>query len=163
MVTLQECGVSRQAQYHGRVICYRCSCGEQPNAGRFANSQTPGASRLLAVSNVSWLAVSVTRNRQSHLQPLKRQLIKSALSTSSNLAEGRTKHSEKEFLRFLQISLGSSGELQYQLQAAIDCNAINRDEGTALAKRAEEVAKMTQGLIRRIRRDLNNEGPSANS
>ena len=92
---------------------------------------------------------------QSHLQPLKRQLVKSALSTSSNLAEGRTKHSEREFLRFLDIALGSVGELQYQLKAAIDCSAIPQDEGSELAKRAEEVAKMTQGLIRRIKKDLN--------
>ena len=32
--------------------------------------------------------------------------------------------------------------------------ALPREEGTDLANRAEEVAKMIQGLIRRIRRDL---------
>ena len=93
--------------------------------------------------------------RASHLQYLKKQLIKSALSTSSNIAEGRTKHSEREFLRFLQIALGSAGELQYQLKAANDCNAIPREEGSDLGRRAEEVAKMIQGLIRRIEDDLN--------
>ena len=92
--------------------------------------------------------------RQSHLQPLKRQLVKSALSTSSNLAEGRTKRSEREFLRFLDIALGSAGELQYQLKAATDCNAIPQTDGTDLTRRAEEVAKMIQGLIRRIKDDL---------
>jgi four helix bundle protein len=92
--------------------------------------------------------------RRSEHQPLKRQLFKSALSTSSNLAEGRTKHSQREFLRFLQISLGSAGELQYQLKAAVDCCAVPEDEGSALNKRAEEVAKMIQGLIKRIKRDL---------
>ena len=30
-----------------------------------------------------------------------------------------------------------------------------QDEGTELANRAEEVAKMIQGLIRRIKEDLN--------
>ena len=95
--------------------------------------------------------------RRAHHQPLKRQLLKSALSTSSNIAEGRTKHSEREFLRFLDIALGSAGELQYQLKAAIDCSAIPQDEGSDLSRRAEEVAKMIQGLIRRIRDDLNDE------
>jgi four helix bundle protein len=93
--------------------------------------------------------------RASHLQHLKKQLIKSALSTSSNIAEGRTKHSEREFLRFLQIALGSAGELQYQLKAANDCNAIPPEVGSDLGRRAEEVAKMIQGLIRRIEDDLN--------
>src|SRR5688500_5036850 len=92
--------------------------------------------------------------RQTHHQPLKRQLMKSALSTSSNLAEGRTKHSEREFLRFLQIALGSSGELQYQLKVAGECRAMPHKDAKALAERPEEVAKMIQGLIRRITNDL---------
>ena len=116
---------------------------------------------LLVLDKAHQLFVDINRVvpgiRQSHHQPLKRQLVKSALSTSSNLAEGRTKHGEREFLRFLNIALGSAGELQYQLKAAIDCGAIPQDEGTDLAKRAEEVAKMIQGLIRRIKKDLNDE------
>jgi four helix bundle protein len=95
--------------------------------------------------------------RRSQHQPLKKQLLKSALSTSSNIVEGRTKRSEREFLRFLDIALGSAGELQYQLKAAIDCSAIPQDEGRDLSLRAEEVAKMIQGLIRRIKDDLNDE------
>jgi four helix bundle protein len=95
--------------------------------------------------------------RRSQHQPLKKQLLKSALSTSSNIVEGRTKRSEREFLRFLDIALGSAGELQYQLKAAIDCSAIPQDEGRDLSLRAEEVAKMIQGPIRRIKDDLNDE------
>lgn len=50
--------------------------------------------------------------------------------------------------------MGSVGDLQYQLKAAIDCRAIPQDEGVELAKRAEEVAKMTQGLMRGRHRQL---------
>lgn len=114
--------------------------------------------KLLVLDKAHQLFVDINRVapgiRQYHHQPLKRQLVKSALSTSSNLAEGRTKHSEREFLRFLDIALGSAGELQYQLRAAIDCSAIAQEEGRDLAKRAEEVAKMIQGLMRRIKNDL---------
>ena len=117
--------------------------------------------KLLVLDKAHELLVDINKVlpgiRQSHHQSLKRQLYKSALSTSSNLAEGRTKHSQHEFLRFLQISLGSSGELQYQLKAAIDCRAIAEDEGKGLANRAEEVSKMTQGLINRIKKDLADE------
>jgi four helix bundle protein len=117
--------------------------------------------KLLVLDKAHQLFVDINKVvpgiRQSHHQTLKRQLVKSALSTSSNLAEGRTKHGEREFLRFLNIALGSAGELQYQLKAGVDCGAIAQDEGTLLAERAEEVAKMIQGLIRRIKKDLNDE------
>ncbi len=121
--------------------------------------------KLLVLDKAHALFVDINRVvpgiRKAHHQPLKRQLVKTALSTSSNIAEGRTKHSEREFLRFLDIALGSAGELQYQLKAAIDCSAIPKDEGTDLSRRAEEVAKMIQGLMRRIRDDLNGEDTSA--
>ena len=99
--------------------------------------------------------------RRSEHQPLKRQLFKSALSVDSNVAEGRTKHSQREFLRFLEIALGSAGELQQQLKTALDCFAMPRDEAASLNKRAEEVAKMIQGLMNKIKRDLGNEDPSS--
>ena len=122
--------------------------------------------KLLVLDRAHQLLVDINKVapgiRQSHHQSIKCQLVKSALSTGSNLAEGRTKHSEREFLRFLEIALGSAGEVQYQLRAALDCNAIPRDECAGLAKSAEEVAKMIQGLIRRIENDLNDDNvPSA--
>jgi four helix bundle protein len=125
--------------------------------------------KLLVLEKAHQLFVDINKVvpgiRQSHHQPLKRQLVRSALSTASNLAEGRTKHSEREFLRFLDIALGSVGELQYQLQPAVDSGAIPRAEGSELAKRAEEVATMTHGLMRRIKHDLNakEERTAANS
>ncbi len=117
--------------------------------------------KLLVLDKAHALFLDINRAvpgiRRAHHQPLKRQLIKTALSTSSNIAEGRTKHSEREFLRFLDIALGSAGELQYQLKAAIECGALVGDESSELRQRAEEVAKMLQGLIRRIREDLNDD------
>jgi four helix bundle protein len=115
--------------------------------------------RLLVLDKAHALLVDINKAvpgiRRSHLRPLKTQLVKSALSTSSNIAEGRTKRSEREFVRFLDIALGSAGELQYQLRAAVDCDALPPDVANDLSDRAEEVAKMLQGLINRIRDDLN--------
>ena len=123
--------------------------------------------KLLGLDKAHALLIDVNNAvpgiRRSHHQTLKKQLLKSALSTSSNIAEGRTKKSEREFLRFLDIALGSAGELQYQLKAAVDCNAIPSDQGGDLKKRAEEVAKMIQGLMRRIQDDLNDERDEPNA
>ena len=98
---------------------------------------------------------AVTSIRQPHLGDLKKQLMKSALSIPSNIAEGRRKETQKEFLRFLDIALGSTGELETQLRAAKDCPAIPLDTQADLAKRADEVGKMLSGLKRRISEDLN--------
>jgi four helix bundle protein len=115
--------------------------------------------RLLVLDKAHALLIDINKAvpgiRRTHHLPLKTQLVKSALSTSSNIAEGRTKRSEREFVRFLDIALGSAGELQYQLQAAVDCDALPPDVANDLSDRAEEVAKMLQGLINRIRDDLN--------
>jgi four helix bundle protein len=98
---------------------------------------------------------AVTSIRQPHLGDLKKQLMKSALSIPSNIAEGRRKETQKEFLRFLDIALGSTGELETQLRAAKDCRAVPLDTQADLAKRADEVGKMLSGLKRRISEDLN--------
>jgi four helix bundle protein len=117
--------------------------------------------KLLVLDKAHELLIDINKAipgiRRSEHHPLKRQLFKSALSVDSNIAEGRTKRSQREFLRFLNIALGSAGELQQQLKTAIDCAALPLDEATGLNKRAEEVAKMIQGLINKINRDLDEE------
>jgi four helix bundle protein len=119
----------------------------------------PDPSKLLVLDKahllLEKLSDAVTNIHQSHLGDLKKQLMKSGLSVVSNIAEGRRKHSQKEFLRFLDIALGSNGELEEQIKSARDCHAMPLEVQADLAKRSEEVGKMLTGLIRRIRGDLN--------
>ena len=46
---------------------------------------------------------------------LKDQLVRSAFSISSNIAEGFERNSNKQFAQYLQIAKGSCGELRSQL------------------------------------------------
>lgn len=46
------------------------------------------------------------------------QITKASVSISSNIAEGSSRSSEKDYNRFLEISLGSSFELETQLLIA---------------------------------------------
>ena len=98
---------------------------------------------------------SVRGIRQPHLRDLKKQLMKTALSVPSNIAEGRRRESQHDFLHFLDIALGSNGELEDQLRSAKECRAIPLKTQTDLAKRAEEIGKMLTGLRKTIIRDLN--------
>jgi four helix bundle protein len=46
---------------------------------------------------------------------LKNQIRRASISISSNIAEGSGRHSDKDFIRFLRISLASSMEVESQL------------------------------------------------
>ena len=73
------------------------------------------------------------------------QIRRCSVSVPSNIAEGRGRGSDKEFIRFLNIALGSVYELQTQLELALSFNYIsNYDEINELSI---EVEKMLNALI----------------
>jgi four helix bundle protein len=56
---------------------------------------------------------------RSELFALTSQMRRAAVSIPSNIAEGRTRSSTREFLYFLSVSKGSLAELETQLELAI--------------------------------------------
>ncbi len=46
------------------------------------------------------------------------QMRRAAVSIPSNIAEGRHRGTKKEFIQFLRIALGSTGELETQMEIA---------------------------------------------
>lgn len=59
---------------------------------------------------------------------LKDQIRRSCISVSSNIVEGFERTNNNEFIRFLKIAKGSSGEARSQLYIARELNYINQDE-----------------------------------
>jgi four helix bundle protein len=55
------------------------------------------------------------------------QVTKSGVSIPSNIAEGSSRKSEKEYARFIEISLGSAYELETQLPIAQRVNFGNQE------------------------------------
>ena len=55
------------------------------------------------------------------------QMIRAAISIPSNIAEGSSRSSEKEYNRFIEISLGSAFELETQLLIAISNSRCNEE------------------------------------
>ncbi len=60
------------------------------------------------------------------------QISRCAVSVPSNIAEGSSRSSNKEFMHFLSIALGSLFELETQLLISVDLNFLNSDNTNAL-------------------------------
>jgi four helix bundle protein len=56
------------------------------------------------------------------------QIRRSAISIPSNIAEGFGRDSNKEYLRYLNISISSLFEFQTQLEISFNINYLNQDE-----------------------------------
>ena len=64
---------------------------------------------------------------KEELYGLTNQIRRAAVSIPSNIAEGQSRWSTKEFLRFLSIAKGSLSELETQLIVAQRLNYISED------------------------------------
>ena len=78
------------------------------------------------------------------------QLRRSSLSIPLNIAEGAGSGSDREFKRFLRISLRSIYETITSLEIAQNQKFINNKHFNKLTKEADEIAAMTSGLIKRL-------------
>lgn len=80
----------------------------------------------------------------------KDQLRRSSLSIPSNIAEGFERISNKEKIRFIDISRGSIAEAQTQIYIGIKIKYIDKNIGNKWIKELEELGKMLTGLIKNI-------------
>lgn len=73
---------------------------------------------------------------------LTNQLRRASVSIPSNIAEGSSRNSNKDFSRFLEIAIGSAYEMETQLLIASDLNFISENELSTLITEMEEIIKM---------------------
>jgi four helix bundle protein len=76
------------------------------------------------------------------------------MSVRSNLAEGCGRASRKDFLRFVEIAIGSLNELRDQLLAARDERLINRGVYEQLQSQADLLRRMLVALGRTLQRAI---------
>jgi four helix bundle protein len=79
------------------------------------------------------------------------QVIRSAVSVPSNIAEGAERNSKPEFIQFLGYARGSAGELRTQIMIGIELKYVSTDEGEKLVSELREISRMLWGLIRSLR------------
>lgn len=65
----------------------------------------------------------------------------------SNIAEGFSRRTDKEFTQFLFISKGSAAEVQSLLYVAVDQEYLNEKDFSQLYEKADEVARIISGFI----------------
>lgn len=88
---------------------------------------------------------------KSELYGLVDQMRRSAVSITSNIAEGFSRQSRKEKVQFYFLSLGSLTELENLLLISRDLHYINQTVFKTLADQAVKVQKLLNGLIRSIK------------
>jgi len=78
------------------------------------------------------------------------QARRAAFSAAANIVEGSAKRGRAEFRRFLDIAIGSLGELAYVIRFAADLGLLGEPDATLLRRMHEEASKTTWGLYKSL-------------
>lgn len=93
----------------------------------------------------------VTRDfSKTEIYGLTSQIRRASVSIGSNIVEGSLRSSEKEFSRFLEITLSSAGEVEYQLLVAKDLEYIQIDSFEVLSEKVGAIKKQLYQLIKKL-------------
>lgn len=79
------------------------------------------------------------------------QIKRSSSSIANNIAEACGRFSQKDLAHFLQIALGSTHELEYQLLLSKDLKFVSEEKYIELEKEVGEIKAMLISLIKKIR------------
>lgn len=82
---------------------------------------------------------------------LRDQILRSAISVPSNIAEGAERNSTGEFVHFIGIARGSAGELRTQLVIARELRLLEAEKSITLEKECSELSRMLFALARSLK------------
>ncbi len=80
------------------------------------------------------------------------QMRRAAVSVPSNIAEGYRRRHGKEFQQFLNVSLGSLGELETQIIIANDLNYLSSENSDFLLEEVDHLTRMVISLNNKVQR-----------
>ncbi len=81
------------------------------------------------------------------------QMRRAAYSVPSNIVEGHSRKTKKEFLQFLNIAKASLEELKYFIILSSDLNYISKQEQKQLEELTEEVSKILYSFTNKLTAD----------
>ncbi|MEJ5352341.1 MAG: four helix bundle protein [Melioribacteraceae bacterium] len=79
------------------------------------------------------------------------QIQKASISIMNNIAEGYERDSNKELIKFLSYSKGSSGELRNMLYIALDLKYISQEEFQELLEMNLSISKQLSNFIKYLK------------
>ena len=79
------------------------------------------------------------------------QLRRCSVSIPSNIAEGSGRESDKDYIRFLNISVGSLFELQTQLEIAKNIDYLTQEEFNKQYEDTRELERMLVSFIKKVK------------
>lgn len=82
---------------------------------------------------------------------LSTQITRAGVSIASNIAEGSSRSSNKDYGRFVEISLGSTFELETQVLIALSMEYGNQSVGNKLLSSLDEEQKMLIAFLKVLR------------
>lgn len=90
---------------------------------------------------------------KSEQYDLASQMKRAAYSIPMNIAEGCGRNTDKDFLHFLDMALGSTHELEYVALLAFDLKYFDSQKNEELLLKLNEVRAKLINLIKAIRKD----------
>ncbi len=79
------------------------------------------------------------------------QIRRCAISIPSNISEGYGRNSTNDYIRFLQISMGSIFEIQTQLEIAKNLGYLNQTKFLEIYDMSREIERMLSSLINKLK------------
>lgn len=78
------------------------------------------------------------------------QMRRAVVSIPSNIAEGRARSSEKDYVRFLFIARGSRAEVETQLMACLRLNYLSESDVEQALSLCDEVGRILNSMIYKL-------------
>lgn len=93
---------------------------------------------------------STSKFPREEMYGLTNQIRRAANSISANLAEGCGRNTNKDFIRFLYMSIGSASEVESHLRLAKSLQYINQEEFMLLDNEVDKIRRKIINLIKKI-------------
>ena len=102
---------------------------------------------MLLVTEIYKLSKSFPKDESYGLTS---QIRRCAVSIPSNIAEGYGRNSTSDYIRFLNIAVGSLYESQTDMEIALNLQYIDRHNFDKLYESSREIERMLSSLIRKL-------------
>jgi len=93
---------------------------------------------------------------KDELYGLTLQIRRCAISIPSNIAEGYGQRSTQDYIRFLQIAMGSLYEIQTQIQISLNLKFISQIDYNSIYEKSRQIEILLRSLIEKIKSSKQN-------